>query len=94
MLALDVDAGVPGELRVPLADVLREMGTELARQVEEPAGLLRAAADRPEILPRPFIMLGENLDKFVQRRYLSQKAAIESADLQIFAVGSGANFYW
>ena len=57
---------MPGELRVPLAIVLREMKTELARQVEEPTAVLLAAADRPKILPRPFIELGMNYGLFMR----------------------------
>ena len=68
-LAWDVDAGVPGEPRVPLASVLREMRIEWSGHVEEPAAVL-PAADRPIILPRPFIVLGMDFGLFVQKAVL------------------------
>ena len=55
-LSLGMRAGVPAvAAQVNTAETVRRVCQLIAKQIEEPQGLLLPVAERPTVLPRPFV---------------------------------------
>ena len=67
-LALGMRAGVPAAAaRVNTAEVVRRVCETTARQIENPQTLLLPVADRPKVLPRPFVRTDATYPGWVAR---------------------------